>query len=225
METSKTKEKKALSKKTMHVKIDGVWTVYDFITLFKSINTLHRYYRTIDGVIASIKEYEKTNIVFNPKYNSSKEFREQIFCFNDYYYDSIRPSYLNDMEHIRSASFVETSTGMKTTLTRLINLKNEIQIRKVKYASPGFIDFVGIGKTVEQLKEIIFHYFPNKKDKIEIEILRQKRNKILIQNMKDIGFDKLMLQRLFLDEELNISGLGKLVEDKKIVDIEILDNE
>jgi hypothetical protein len=40
---------------------------------------------------------------------------------------------------------------------------DSIQVVKLSYNSPGFADFAGLGKILEQLKEIIIYYFPNKK--------------------------------------------------------------
>jgi len=73
------------------------------------------------------------------------------------------------------------------------NLTDDIFLLGIEtnYASPGFTDFMGLAAIIEQLKEILMHYIPNKKQEEECRILEQKRIELQIKNLKNMGFSSL----------------------------------
>jgi len=50
-----------------------------------------------------------------------------------------------------------------------------ISLKRIKYASSGFTDFTGAGKIFETIKDFIINYFPNSKQKAEVELIRLQK--------------------------------------------------
>ena len=91
-----------------------------------------------------------------------------------------------------------------------------LEVKRINYASPGQIVFGGVEKVLEHLLNIIKYYLPNKRDKLnndklkqEIEILKQQKYKLFIENIKELGHKPESIDYLFLQEEVQ----GKLIQD------------
>lgn len=63
-------------------------------------------------------------------------------------------------------SFLSNSLFYKSRIYRRGKnslISGDLFVKQINYASPGFTDFMGLAAIIEQLKEILMHYIPNKK--------------------------------------------------------------
>lgn len=98
----------------------------------------------------------------------------------------------------------------------------DVEVNSINYNSPGKIEIIGLSEILGQIKEILFYYFPNKKAKIESEILLQERNRKYIENLRSIGVEETDIRKLLFPEEFALSDLKKLITEGKITNIEML---
>lgn len=102
------------------------------------------------------------------------------------------------------------------------------QIVSVKYGSKGAIDILGFGQIFEIIKELIINYIPSKDKKVdtllkekEIEEKEQKILQMKIENLKKLGLGNDDILTILGFESLHLSRISRLIEQKKIVNINL----
>jgi len=202
-----TKTKKEIGRlETLIIKIDNNWETIDFITCFKSIEYLYGYYFYVNEIIKII-ESEEHMVHSNKSQKLSVHIGGIAFPMNlDYLdYDPLNPFKTRVSSNYRNS---------------MLN-NGHLSLKKIGYASPGSIDFIGAGKIFDVLKEIVFKYVPNKKEKLELDILNLEKIEKEIKLLKDLGFDDAEIKAIFFKRDMAISSLKKLKDVNKIKEFQI----
>lgn len=201
---AKSIEKK-LSK--LIISIDNQWSPNDFIVVFKSIEFLYDYYRFFVDINYML--YQENNLkVIHTNQLPSRRYAEimVLSSLNNIDFDPLDPLYSK-----REKPFIAQSGGLNPS----------IKIKKIQYASPGSIDFIGIGEVFKTIKELIMHYLPNTTQKLQNRKLQLEITKNEIEVLKQLGYDDLEIKAIVLKKEVATNRLVKLKENKKITEINI----
>jgi hypothetical protein len=182
---------------TLRISIDGKWTVEDFSFLFNSINKLYEIYMVVNRVELHFAEAKMQGFIFVSR-------------------GSI-PSMLNEL--------LSLLAGNKGSLDLIYNKAFPLEVKQIKYSSPGITDFVGLSGVLGHFKDILFHFFPDEKTKMEIEILKQQKDKLMIENLQKLEIDPYLIKQLYLYEEININNIKSLIDREKITSIEIIKDD
>lgn len=204
------KEKRKTDYLILRINIDGKWTSTDFSVLFESLSIL--YMLTI--------EVDKIDFLDNQIYNSKPEspLNEILFNFNGDLY-----------KRMRNYSTYENEKNIENifpSLNKDIVFMRDLDVVQIKYASPGFSDFIGFGKIIEQLIEILKYYVPNKEDILKRESIKQDIISKQIENLKTMGYSKKEIRKLYDARNaalINLQQLGGY--SNKITSFEIKDVE
>lgn len=212
MMLTKIKKTELESKLTFH--IDHYWNAVEFATLFDSMNRLYEFNRLLE-----------TTLAFYYTQHQELEFSEKINSL---------PTFVN----IRN-NFVQESFRIFKDDIRLLDYNNPIvnfnrfgssplQVTKLQFASRGSVDFVGVGKIFEIIKDTIIHYFPNKDKKIdmilklkEIEERDQKILQIKIDNLKKLGLSEKEILSIIGMESFQLNNILSLKDKGIIIDVEV----
>lgn len=197
----------------LKIEIDNLWSSNDFANLFNTMNRLYGY------TLHLIKSLE------------SLEMMEKEYNWGDNYHNL--PNYVN------------LSTDFKQTALEILqnpNLNDYISgryefiitsvpplfVKKINYGSKGSVDFLGIGKIFEIIKELIINYIPNdnqKMDKIikekEIEEREQKILQMKIRNLKKLGLNSNEILTIIGFESFHLNKIKELISNDKINELQI----
>jgi len=205
-ENTKTKTSSLLS-----IKIDKQWDVVDFIRCLKAIKYMYGFYSTLLKIPLMLKEESK--IKFDPRHK--------------------KPSFLffANMFQTNISSFEEDELFNPFTLgtTRMeqglfSNLDADFQLRRIQYSSPGSIDFIGLGKVFESMKELVFHYFPNEEKKADIQLKKLEIMEKEIALLKELGISELQIKAIIFKRDLALESLLDLVKSKQMRAMDITEN-
>lgn len=193
------KDKLELEKyKIIHISIDNYWQIGDFMNLLSSFNSIYNLYFNYFEIL-------KTKVdVQDIKYGNMLHYRS-VFIKN---ITAILKNQNIELNYSFNDKYIFSKLGIKS----------------IKYSSPGFTDLVGVAQVIEHIKDILFHYLPNKKTKKEIEVLEQERIKLMIDNLKSIGLENNEIQRIILFRNLFLLNIRELIDDKKIASIDTYDD-
>lgn len=207
-----TDKKIETDSKVLRIKIDGKWTSSQFSNLFESLSFLYQL----------LSEMNKIEVLESQLYGKVPEghISSSLLNINGELYKKLNfpLSYENskDFENAFSLSF-----GFLNYSKYKRESFEDLYIKEIKYASPGFTDFVGAGKIIEQIFSIVKYYFPNKKEKLENEILEQELITKKIKTLELIGYSRKEIRK-YLDTRNNvILNLKQLEIEKKIIDFEV----
>lgn len=187
----------------LSINIDNKWEITDFIAIFKSLEYLYNYYYFFDQHEEN-KSRERGVKYSREEHKAAKSVLELfIGNFNYLDYDPLNP--------------------FKSETTRLsLYTDKKLSLKKIQYASPGAIDFLGAGKIFETLKDILFNYLPNKKQKAEIEVLLLQKKEMEIKMLKELNFDDAQIKAIVFKKEMALDQLKTLTEDKKITEVKVI---
>lgn len=102
-------------------------------------------------------------------------------------------------------------------------IKDNLVVRRLQYASPGYSDFLGIAGIIKEIKESLMYYFPNKNDKEKQEIIKQQKIELQIKNLRAIGFSDIEIRTIFLREDVNFERISQFIEKGLISGVEIVE--
>ncbi len=234
---------KAANQKTtsiLKLHIDNDWSAEEFAVLFDSMNRLYEFNRILDNSLnqfdENLKKMEdntvrkrKTKIHLQPSQINnikSKLISESYRIFNS-------PNYLDDYQ-LYNATLIpaEEASHMAVLFYSRPDLHVPLAVKKIKFGSKGSIDFLGLGKILEIVKDLVVHYFPNKSQKIDMAIkqkeIEEKDQRILemkIENLKKIGLSNTEIRTIVGMESFHIGRVLKLEHKNKLIDIEITKSE
>ncbi|MEP6262824.1 MAG: hypothetical protein ABJ092_14705 [Gillisia sp.] len=193
--------------KTLRIKIDQRWSSADFSNLFESLTFLYQIFIEIDSL-------DFMNVqLYNTVAKSS--ISENLSNINGLLYRRLRYSDIFENEQrVEAAKF-----GFVVPRER--EYFPDLEITKIKYSSPGFSDFVGLGKIIEQIFEFIKYYLPNKMGELELEEREQDILYKKIKNLEELGYSKKEIRKLFEIRNTIAPSISELYQLKKITGVEL----
>jgi hypothetical protein len=192
-----TQNAKVIVKSVLRVNIDNEWSIDDFLILFNAINKLYKFYFVLNQIENHFEEKRRHGfMIINPDNMPSLIQELGSFLAGN----SVNFHYRRTSEHI-------------------------LEVKQIQFSSPGFTDFAGFGSVLGHFKDILFHFFPDDKTKMETEILKQQRDKLMIENLEKLGIELSVIKQLYLYEEINIANIKSLVDDRIITSIEFIKGE
>ncbi len=212
-------QQETLEELILTINIDGFWQASDFSILFESIDKLYQFYALhyyVEQSIGFIKsDFPRDTNIYNLP--TIKDYR--IFLFNN----STRI-----LKEGISNSGIDDSMLQIPTFFQISSL----QVTKVKFNSPGSIDFLGLGKILEIIKDVVFYYLPNKNSKKhnylldkEIELKEQEIIKLKVENLRNMGFPNSQIQTIIGLEYYHIGKLKDFVDSGQVMNAEIVEEE
>lgn len=215
--------------KALRVSIDNNWSSSDFVNLFNSLNFLYKIFIELEFLDDSIEmfiEYKKEN---------------NDITFGDYFLSGVVQRALHDIHIVDGNIYKKLNYSSVSNNSKLVTdrqqeftktLLNEdridhmvFKVSKIKYASPGYADLVGIGKIVEEIFNLFKYYFPNKEGRLNQVKLEQDIISKKIENLKSLGVKDKELQKLFDVRNNSILNIKNLKLSDKITKIEIREIE
>ncbi len=205
MSTQAKNSVNTLAKMTIH--IDGHWSAMDYAILFDSIERVYNYYTVLEYILAAYEEQSNALGVDSVQHN----FPLFLSLRDELKSNAIKTlSYPFDSEHQINVNYWFSSNPVP------------LMVNKIQYASPGAIDFVGIGKVFEIIRDIVFHCFPNQDKKLDLQIKEQEIIAKKIINLKNMGLSNVEVQNIIGLEYGHIDRFRKLTEVNKISNVEIM---
>ncbi|MFS4491933.1 hypothetical protein [Maribacter sp. 2308TA10-17] len=203
------KEKIKTEHAILRIEIADDWSSNDFAALFESTSLLYQLFIEID----SIQHYPVGFFKDTPK---PKDL-ESVIELNSELYKKMRfSSTYENSEKVESLGKLKRLDGPVISMDR-----NNLIIGEIQYASPGFSDFIGLGKILEQVFSLIQYYFPNKKERLENSIMEQDLLSKKIENLKSLGYSKKELKNFIDVRNSTILNLAELHQHRKITDFKI----
>lgn len=217
-------ERKASVKNHLRISLNQKWSNVDFINLLTAIQNIYELY-ILSEEINSIKNLERFYESNPRKASLIITYLEQNFMHSD------SPMMIRD----------ETETNIYTnndSLRLKFVIKSELQIIRIKYASPGFADIGGFGAAIGHIKELILRIidlFENRKSNkldndrkeldndrkgIENDILRIDKTKKMVELLRDMNYPESKILKILETENNSIKALTNLVESKQIENAE-----
>jgi hypothetical protein len=195
--------------KILRINLDGNWKASDFVNLFDSLSLLYQLFSELSKI-----DYLESQI--HKKYSISQINRD-IMNVNGTLYKKLNfeDTYKND------EIFVNKEKIRILFLRPYKTDKDDLEIKQISYASPGFSDVVGFGKMIENMMDLIKHYVPNKNQRLlnenlELDIIEKK-----INILKSIGYSEKEIKK-FIDIRNNtISNLIQLKLLDKVTSYEL----
>lgn len=226
--TSSTKSRKNLTKPSesiIRIEISGELDVQDLSQIYSSIDSVYRMLFCVEELERYLTEnptVDDRTIDLFPEQKS--EFSQIIHSYDKdakkavVYITQYDKYQLEDPDVSKKKRLYIPTLGYFRLENKKYFAFRLATVLKTSHSSPGFTDIIGLAKTIKLLKETITYYLPNKKDKEQIEILRQERLKKLIHNLKSIGFSDIQIRELILNNDKNELKLKNIIEERKITD-------
>lgn len=205
MENVKTNESRQLQK--LRINLDLKWTTREFHLFFKSIENLYGLYF---GYFEGLKILEERN---SSSTSYAHEHHTPMFHF--VVRNSMLRSFYNQEGIFETEEYPSHLKG---------GWRENLVVSTVQYSSPGFTDFVGLSGVIGHLKEILMHYIPNKVTKEEVRIKEQERIKLQIENLKQMGFTPIEIQKIILLEAMSLDKIKYLMQEGLITSIQLNEN-
>lgn len=186
---------------TLRVSISGEWNIERLSKIVDSFNILY-----CNSLLIEVNEDDITYIT---GYNNYKEFAKrfltnyQIFDFEIY--------------KIQNDKFIEYFHGIDSRSS----LSQNLLISSIEYNSPGKIDLLWIGKVIDSLSKLLKYYLPNKRDRVQVELEKQKLFEMRISSLKKLGLTNSEIQKIVMLEINSNNLLSKVFDKKLITNIEI----
>lgn len=189
----------------LKVNIDGDWTSDDFLNLFVSLNLLYKLLNILGG------KYP----IISYRLDEIQLIDGQLYKRLNFSSTADNLSLIESRDHHFTKDFLSNDRIEKYVFA----------IYKIQYASPGFADFVGIGKIVQQIFSLLRYYFPNEKDRLQNKLIEQDIIHKKIENLKEIGAKDKDMQKIIDIRNTSILNIRNLKLSDKITDIEVKEIE
>jgi hypothetical protein len=201
----------------LRLEIDGEWEPADFIELFESIESI--YYKA------------------SPRAVHSRIWSERERFYYSDYYRPLRKGQPGQLESFET-HLQQLNRWLVSEARLSVPGPERITVAAISYASPGSIDALGVGKTIEALDNTIgrlIGFFTERRKRIEgdkqaeleTEIKRESLRSLQIRNAREIlelrrdyrgEVEEILVPSLVEDQEKLVRRIaeGKLVGVKKI---------
>lgn len=202
------------TKTILRVKIDNNWSGENFKEFFHSMSTLFRILWKIDY----LQTLGSTNI-------EGFAHLEDVDFFKNFH--TIENNLYRKLEYsdlFKNNSLIEHFLLKNSFKLEKRSPDKDIRIDKIQFSSPGFTDFTGLGKIIEQIFELIKYYFPNKEGKLKVKSLELDIVEKTIKNLEELGYSKTSIRKIIGLKNASILLLNQLKSENKITGF-ILDNE
>lgn len=182
------------------IHIDKQWKAYDFINIIEVI--FFNYNLILFSLILE-------------KYKS--KLQDNIFNFHKLFSELDKEIEIELKQNLYNFTENPTSPNLHDIIKYLPD-EFQISIVKVRYNSPGSLDFLGIGEVIKQVKEFLISLTTLKSDyelkKLEIE---EKKEKIREQKIKNLNSTLEILNKYNFSNELITDISNQIGVDSKIV--------
>lgn len=186
---------------------------------------------TIDELSSFIDTLQYFNDVL--LFKNNYHYRKHLDNFNDEY----NPLFFWINKYIDKDILVYDNHS-RTGLRRISSFANSpydeetrLKLIKFQYASPGIVDIAGIGKIIEQIKDLIIELFrlshlnkenKYKRDNMHLEQLARELSvgREIYETLREIGFSESDLGRIWEYDLKKIKSISELIEKGKIQRIE-----
>jgi|GEM_PF-2299487 len=206
----------------LRIKIDGNWTAKDFINFYQSIHTLYSILAVIAIEVESADEMERYYLEyldFYPYKNIQR--RMEFFLRNQRTFGIPTP-------HIPLTQFRDADD--------LLDLSEQLHVRRCTYASPGITDFTGLGTALGHLKDFVLQCKKSREQEPErlakVRILQQQEDSLKLDNiaktidlLERVGYSKAERRQILADAIPAVRKLERLAVQGKITHAENIDND
>ena len=186
------------NKAILKISVNQKWSPRDFSNMFRDIDILYKNKFWIYKAIQLTHDF-----LLNPN-NKNITFIEFAHSPLAHQLENIKEN-LRDIEQEGYVNIYYPSATYEDAVT-----SDKLSIEKIIYASPGFTDILGISGILKEIKETLMYYFPNKKTKEEIEILKQQKTEMQIKNLRAMGFTEIEIKTIFLREDIKFDRLSQI---------------
>jgi hypothetical protein len=200
------------------INIDSSWEAIEFAMLFDSLQRLYSYYALLEDATSAI-----TNA------------RTEFAAGTEIKWLPTTRSLLDGFKRNANRIFQQPNNTLNLNNYKFIDYGSEshypLQVVKIQYNSPGSIDFIGIGKVIEHFKEVLLHYIPNRKVKLE-NVIKEKeieeRELALLQTriqiLKDLGLSTQEILPIIGLEALQLNQISGMANRLMVTGVEVKDN-
>ena len=165
----------------LKIRIDGNWKSNEFGVLFDRLSRFYEYYYEcfiFEDLLREETQRKYAEDIHKPSHNFTLNAR--IF------YETVGLEFFKEHQSLHKLRF--RNSGKENSPQIYYNYLSNLEVKSIRFSSPGSIDFIGVSGVLGHLKDILFNYLPNKKSREEVRILEQERIKLQIDNLKSMGF-------------------------------------
>lgn len=201
------------------IKIDNHWTSSDFALLFDNIHRLYCYNDFLSQMLEK-NQFHKSSFIGTHDIQKLRNLPH------------IDESYYNFLS-VAKLIFEMPVDYINTLLSKQLfffGYYQELQVNKINYASPGSIDFLGIAKIFEMIKDTITHYSKDgkKNRELDLDIKKSQKEELELNNLQkkikiltDLGFTEQDIMYLIGMEASHTKNIVDFIKAKKITKIEM----
>lgn len=190
----------------LRIEIDGYWTSGDFAKLFAEMEMLNEFAQfgelTVDGQSA-----------ISLRLSRSRRIRENSFWPFDY-------------EAEVEAETAVAELLLKGVIRDYTGLVNELQVKRVSFASPGFVDLLGAGKVIGHISKFILGVTDRWIAREDRELARDhKRQTILKQKITNAENLLKLSKKAGLDPDTRRQMVRRVLESDSYFETKMLDGK
>jgi len=206
-----------IENKILRINLDEKWSSTDFSKMFDSLTLLYQLFIELNSI-----DYLDSQLF---KIRPNSIISENIINLNGKLYKKLNnPDTFENVKTFRSEHFINLLIP-QSEITKPESEIYDLQIKQIKYASPGFSDIVGLGKIIENMVDLIKYYIPNKNQKLEnekaeLDIIEKK-----IRMLRSIGYSEKEIQKFLEIRNNTICNLKQLSLLDKIISFELRNSE
>ncbi len=195
-----------IENKILRINLDGKWSSSDFSKMFDSLTLLYQLFVELESI-----DYLDSQLY---KAQPKSYISENIINLNGKLFKKLKFE-----DTFENAKAFDKLTGFY--LSQFSTKIDDLEIKQIKFASPGFSDVVGLGKIIENMMDLIKHYIPNRNQKLENESLELDIIEKKIRMLNSIGYSEKEIRK-FLDIRNNtITNLKELEMLDKVISFEL----
>ncbi|HEY5367747.1 MAG TPA: hypothetical protein VIJ75_02050, partial [Hanamia sp.] len=201
--------------------ISDSWDIQDFASFYNSIDVLYRHdycVHELNSLLRYLQEFELIAYDKQPAIESYLYFIPNLIrtLIN---LDKFSFEFIQDSREVRFGLFAPFPFKPNDTFFDY----QPLLVTRTQHSSPGFTDLLGISGLLKEIRELIQYYLPNREGKEKVELIRQQRISMQIDNYKKIGLSDTEIQKILLQEQKSIDITKKLISEGKILDAHLVD--
>ncbi|MCA9306425.1 MAG: hypothetical protein KDA16_07820 [Phycisphaerales bacterium] len=204
----------------MRCHIEGSWTAKDMAESLIAFRTLYNLRLGLQIIAEDYRDMEE----FYFELRHFPPFRRRL--------KGRRPHPLM-MQTLLSSSFTLPTVNPEH-IARLLLPQEELLVRRIEYASPGFKDLAGLGEIVGHIKDftlrLIEHFSSRKSRNLNNEEHEIRNQSLRIQNARDFvalvkecGYDESEVRQIVNGVDDTQDSLIRLISNGKLQNVQMLD--